>query len=328
LALAFEIAALQQRSELPTRERPAVAAVQLTSTGIAIVVLSASGGADPTVVKMPLSANARDRLERETAILRAVHADHRLGGWRLLVPWPLATGILRGQHYRVENALPGASAIESVRDPERRQALLTEAFEAIGVLHRCTAQTVRVDDDLAARWVDIQVDELARRDGLRGSLQVRLERIREELHQALIGKVVSAGRIHGDFWSGNVLLSRSDPEARALTGIVDWDASGALELSLHDPCHLLFSTRCLVSGCELGEVVREQLLNGRWAAQERALLERHRGWSCDGALSERHIVLLYWLRHAAMHARQQSPRGGWRYRVWERRNVLPVLNAL
>jgi aminoglycoside phosphotransferase (APT) family kinase protein len=310
------------------RERPAVAAVQLTSTGIAIVVLSGSDGADPTVVKLPLHANAAGRLEHETAILRAIHADRRLAGWRGLVPCPRATGILRGQHYRVENALPGASALESVRDPDRHEGLLTEAFEAVAVLHRSTAQAVCVDDDLAARWVDMQVDELVRRDSLRGSLHVRLERVREELHQALIGKMLSAGRIHGDFWSGNLLLGSSNPGPPALTGIVDWDASGALELSLHDSFHLLFSTRCLVRGSELGEVVREQLLNGRWAAHEHALLERHGGWLRDGALSERHTLLLYWLRHAAMHARQQSPRGGWRYRVWERRNVLSVLNAL
>jgi hypothetical protein len=36
-------------------------------------------------------------------------------------------------------------------------------------------------------------------------------------------------------------------------------------------------------------------------------------------------LLLYWLRHVALHARQQSQQVGYRYRLWERRNVEPVL---
>ena len=45
-------------------------------------------------------------------------------------------------------------------------------------------------------------------------------------------------------------------------------------------------------------------------------------------LSDRHALLLYWLRHAALHTRQQRAPVGYRYRLWERRNLHPVLAAL
>ena len=42
-------------------------------------------------------------------------------------------------------------------------------------------------------------------------------------------------------------------------------------------------------------------------------------------MSDRHALLLYWLRHAATHARQQDRGDAYRYRLWERRNVCSVV---
>ena len=327
-ALAAEIAALHQARQMAAGERPVIFEAQLTSTGTAVFFVSEVEGARPIVVKMPMQANAAARLDQETAVLRAIHADRRLGSWRGLVPQPMATGSLRGQRYRIESALDGSSALRYIRDPQRGQALVDAALDAIGTLHRTTATAVEIDRDLATRWVDAQVRELDSRASLRASLRPTLERLCKELRQGLIGKVVSAGRIHGDFWAGNLLCRNSGGGPDAVTGVVDWDASGGLELPLHDLLHLLLSTRCLLTRRELGEVVREQLLTGRWTAAELAGLERHGAGPFDKTLAERQILLLYWLRQAAMHARQQNLRGGWRYRVWERRNIVPVLSAL
>lgn len=324
-ALAAEIWAREIRGG-PGSEPPAVSDVRLTSTGVAIIVVAGIDEA-AVVVKLPMSANAARRLEREAAILSVIHDEPRLATWRRLVPRPLAAGILRGQPYRVETAFAGDPGLRWITTHERCDAMLVAAAAAINVLHRVTSQSVRVDRELAERWVDVNVRELAGR-ATRTSCRRRLGDLRGELHRALVGKTLWAARIHGDFWPGNILLEGSDVGLDSVVGIVDWDASGPVDLPLHDLFHLLLSTRCLLTGRELGQVVREHLVGRGWKPPELALLEHYHGWPPAESLSHRHALLLYWLRHAALHAGQQNLRPGWRYRVWEHRNVLPVLSLL
>ena len=52
---------------------------------------------------------------------------------------------------------------------------------------------------------------------------------------------------------------RPDCSIDELHGIVDWEASTAVELPLHDLLHLLLSTRRLRTGRELGHIICEQL---------------------------------------------------------------------
>jgi hypothetical protein len=92
--------------------------------------------------------------------------------------------------------------------------------------------------------------------------------------------------------------------------------------------HLLVSTRREATGEQLGTIVRDQLTEWSWPPRERRLLDRYATWRHDGSLSDRHALLLYWLRQVAMNARQRSRVGGLRYRVWETRNVYAVLAAL
>jgi aminoglycoside phosphotransferase (APT) family kinase protein len=277
------------------------------------------------VIKMPMSAEAVRGMERETGALAALRGDGRLGAWRDLMPRPCTSGEVGAQPYRVDVALTGRPALDRVKHGAARERMLEMAAETIQVLHRTTATTVLGDDGLARRWVDEPLDELLRHGGRRRSLAPGLERVRAELHDALGGRALTAAWIHGDYWLGNLLFS---DERSAPAGIVDWDRAAPLELPLHDLLHLLLYTRRLVSGEELGQIIRRQLCGGAWSAQERRLLDRYGAWRHDGSLSDRHALLLYWLRHVALHARQEPQPAGYRYRIWERRNVHPVLAAL
>ena len=100
---------------------------------------------------------------------------------------------------------------------------------------------------------------------------------------------------------------------------------GRAELPAHDVLHLLLYTRRIATGGELGEMLSHQLSGAHWSPAERAVLEQQQTWYARSGLTERQMLLLYWLRHAAIHARQQGTSVGLRYRLWERRNVLPVL---
>lgn len=313
--------------------RAVVSGADLTSTGIAIIALAPIGEPLCCVIKMPMTSEAANGLERETAILTTLHADVRLGRWRDLLPRPRAHGSAGGQAYRVDSALPGHPVLEPGMGARTRATLLNVAADAIQVLHRATAMTVPGDFKLAETWVDTHVRELERHSGRRRTTASLLERLRDELYEALAGRSFSAGWVHGDYWLGNLLFgdllfSTQGSMTGAPTGIVDWDASAPLELPLHDLLHLLLYTRRQLTGRQLGHIVRDQMLHGGWFAEERFVLDRYASWHHDGSLSERHALLLYWLRHAAMHARQQSSHAGYRYALWERRNVLPVLAAL
>jgi aminoglycoside phosphotransferase (APT) family kinase protein len=309
---------------LPPRARHAdVVSAELTSTGVVVVVLAAAGEPPCLVIKMPTTPEAVRGLERETAVLAALHADGRLGRWRDLLPRPCAHGGSRERPYRIDAALAG-QPIQSPAIRVARGTLLEAAARAIDVLHRVTATTVGAVD-VAEAWVDVPLRELTARARRRPELLLQFERLRDELHEGLSGRTLSAGWVHGDYWPGNVLFASKVSTSAVPTGIVDWDASGRLELPLHDLLHLVLYTRRLLTRRELGQIVRDLILDCKWSVAERVVLDRYGSWRHDGSLSERHALLLYWLRQAAMHARQQSLCVGYRYRLWQQRNVLPVL---
>jgi aminoglycoside phosphotransferase (APT) family kinase protein len=149
---------------------------------------------------------------------------------------------------------------------------LDAAADAIHDLHRLTAGCVTADDALVERWIDGPVRELAAGAGRLPGGAARLQRVQQELHDAVEGRTFSVGAIHGDYWFGNVLFSHAQP-----TGIVDWDAAGTAELPVMDILHLLLFARCLASGRSFGDVVCRQLARPDWSARERRLLARYAG---------------------------------------------------
>lgn len=297
---------------------------ELTSTGSAIIKVRIGRGQPGVVVKLAMTPAAGDALTRETAILTVLHRQAALGGWCELLPRAFVKGELRGQPYRIDSSLDGSPpSARTVQDAVPTD-LLASAADAIAALHAATATALKVDSAVLDRWVDGPLRELAR-PGL--TAPPVLEHLREELHEALGGRRFSVGWIHGDYWLGNLLVSPA-ASGPVVSGIVDWEAAAPGELPLHDLLHLTLSTRRLRTGAELGHIVRDRLLDREWPVEERLLLERRP--SCDETdpLSPRHALLLYWLRHLALHVRQQGPAPGWRFRWWQQRNVLPVLELL
>ncbi len=331
-ALALQILARHGES-LPTGSHSAaVLRTELTSTGMAVVFLGPRGESPHVVVKLPLTPGAVRGLERETTALGALHADERLGTWRSLIPRSYAGGKIEGQAYRVDSFLQGRPITRSGMTSGEPGGAWRAGIETICALHEATATRLPEEFDRGGLWVDAHLRELESRSTWRGATLRRAERMRDELHAGLAGWAGCAGAIHGDYWLGNLLFACAGPGAGenddAPAGIVDWDAWAPLELPLHDVLHLLLNTRGMRTRRELGEVLAEQLRERKWSAPERLALERAEIWSRDGSLSERHALLLYWLRQTAMHARQQPRRVGARYRLWERRNVLSVMAAL
>jgi hypothetical protein len=312
-----------EAERLPDLGDRAIREVQLTSTGMAVILVGSASGPPCAVVKVPAGAQAARGLEAEGVALSTLHADLRLEGWRDLVPRPRGAGTVLGCAYRVDSVLPGGSMSGRMIDDGRTARLVDAAAETIHELHRRTARELAADDALIERWVDEPIRELVSSIGLAPGDMEALRRLRGELHASLHGHAVPVAAVHGDFWLGNVLFSGGRP-----TGVVDWDASGPSELPLVDLLHLALYTRRQVGGRELGAIVCRQLADGAWSRRERRLLEPFGPWRDGAAAGERPALLLSWLRHVVHRTRQEGRRGGVAQRLWVRRNVRPVLGGL
>jgi aminoglycoside phosphotransferase (APT) family kinase protein len=301
----------------------AIEGLQLTSTAVAVAVLASLDGHARVVLKMPMASEALIGFDAESSVLAGLQQDDRLREWTQLVPQPLATGYLQGRRFRIDSALPGQPALETLGDePAASDRLLDAAAETIHELHARTATRIEADDALVRKWIDDPVRVLmVGADRVPGAAAA-LQRVRQELQEAVEARDFSAGTVHGDYWFGNLLVSGPEP-----TGIVDWDAGGTGELPAIDVLHLVLLARCLASGRGLGDVVSEQLAGSEWSPLERRLLARNSGPGTDGSLSDRHALLLYWLRYAARQRRQSLHGSGIEEAIWERRNVRRVLEA-
>jgi phosphotransferase family enzyme len=293
-----------------------IRSAQITSTHTALIVLGAAGERPSAVVKMPLTGGAARSVAREGRMLARLHADDRLDGLRTLLPLRLAEGTVRDRSYAVDSGLAGGTPAGGRLSAAQRAA----AAEAAALLHRATAGSVRVDDAVARRWIVEPAACLAARSG-HPAARRRLRGFADDLADDLHGQLLPAGWIHGDYWPGNLLFD----DRGEVEGIVDWDAAAPAEPPLHDLLHLLLYGRRLAGGAELGQVVRQQLLDDGWTAEERRII---RDGGAFSGLPERQALLLYWLRQTAAHARQQGSRASPRHQLWEIRNVHPVLAAL
>jgi hypothetical protein len=303
---------------------------QWSATGVAVLALGPAGASQPAaVLKAGYDGAGVQGLRAQAHALNALHADARLGDWRALLPRTLAEGEVAGLYYALQAALPGR---EASADAESRGPALARAAEALRPLHARTAMPALAGEPFLAQAIEQPIELL--RGAVRSELPVQreeaLERLAAELREALAGRALRTGWIHGDFWLGNVLVVSSAPGGAPggapVTGIVDWSMAAPHALALHDVLHLILHMRQTMQGCELGDVVCAVLSGAEWTPAERALLEAEDlGLPLqDGG--ERALVLLYWLRR--LKCIFEQGRGHARNKVWVAWNVDRVLQCL
>lgn len=278
------------------------------------------------IVKLAPKDDAESSLERETAIIRALQADTRLGDWRNLLPLVLATGEEDGFVYRAERLLPGTPATRFLSEGAERQQLQDSMAKAIRVLHHQTATTVLIDDERLRPWVDDPIDALLELSGSRpgwSNYRPSIGRLRSELRKALLDRSVALSWIHGDYWPANVLVA---DDAQTVTGIIDWDLADSAGLPLLDVMHLILSMRMIEQQQEMGVVVSTLLREPIWTREERALLSSAWTKLPGSHIGRRQVLLLAWLRHVD-HTRTKAQRFGGPT-LWESQNIERVLQVL
>jgi aminoglycoside phosphotransferase len=291
-----------------------------------LVILVGPPGAPPrAVVKLAESDSACRGLARETDVLTVLSGDSRLEAWRAVLPRVLAAGEIDGRPFRVEAMLPGIQASRALAGGAAPVAALTQLADAIAGFHRRTGSELDVDAAIIGAWVDAPLEILelhARRRGGSQRRQLRgLNRVRDQLHEGLAGRRLTAGWTHGDYVPGNVLV---DPATGTVCGIVDWEVSGTPNLQAIDLVQLVLTTRALHQGREYGEIVMDALA-GRWTDEERAVLGRAAQPLGDG-LAPSVLVLLAWLRHTQnLLTKADAYADNW---LWHRLNFEVPLAAL
>lgn len=288
----------------------------VSRTKMSVVKLGPPGREPVAVLKVPGSAQGALNQRRATRALADL-LDETIGGLATLIPTTVLEGPVAGRDLVVESALPGVPADRAAPDGAARLATVARAACVIGELHSSTARRLMVGDPLLCRWVDDRVAVVATSTRRRGALG----RLRHRLRSRWEGRMETVGRVHGDFWLGNVLLG----EGGEVTGIVDWEWSGEQELPAHDIVYGLLENRMQSTGYELGQVVVGLLGGAGWAPGERAVLQAA-GLTDEPGEPSAEVLLLVWLRQVAFNVIQDP--GMARHPLWVHRNVDSVLRLL
>lgn len=283
-----------------------------TVSDTAVLMVRAAGG-EPGVLKVAASAAGTASLRREEETLRRLHADERLGGWRHLVPEPLASGSLGTGRYLLTTRLPGADGRRVTRAAAAR--LTPAAVTAITSLHHLDRSVRVADEALLARLVDEPAGYLRR-----AAPAATVDRLAALLHAELTGRALTLGWTHGDFYPGNLLVAAG----QQVTGIVDWSQVRQQDLVALDVAFWLLTVPQQGHRGEFGVRVAARLTRTPpWTPAEQTMLAASQA---GDQLSGQALLLLAWLRHIADTLAKSE-----RYAaspLWPRRNIAPVLRRV
>jgi aminoglycoside phosphotransferase (APT) family kinase protein len=241
-----------------------------------------------------------------------------------LLPKVLAEGELDGEPFRVERVPPGVEASRLLTDGTASGIRLGRLASAISSLHSLTGSEVDVDAALITAWVDeplvVLESHLRRKGRLERWEHVALQRVRLELHEALLGRRLTAAWTHGDYAPENVFV---DSATGTVNGIVDWELATTPSLPALDFVQLVLSTRAVRRRREYGEIVVDALARD-WTGEELAVLEQ-RGDRTE-ELPTSALVLLAWLKQTgSLLTKADGYADNW---LWQRLNVEAPLAAL
>jgi hypothetical protein len=198
-----------------------------------------------------------------------------------VVPRVVADGRVGLADWLAERRLPGSPAAQTPPDALDFLVALFDGSEGA---------PVRAADDAAVLAALVPAEA----DGLR--------RVAAFVDRALAD--VRRGFVHGDFWSGNLLV-----EDGRLSGVVDWDAAGPGRLPLVDLLHLRLIEARRPAGHCWGPALIDELLP--WAArggdETAARYASTVGLELD-ADRLRALVAAYWLQRLAYQAGSYADR--------------------
>jgi O-antigen/teichoic acid export membrane protein/aminoglycoside phosphotransferase len=320
--------ALVQRAEALLASEPKLAHLTLdrpltTIHDVDLAVVRNGDDGSRALLRMPTTASGARTVVQHTGVLLKLE-DRPLGPCAPLLPRVLGEDLTGASPWMVESFLEGTPALDLL-DDLGAERLVELTVDTVQPLHGHALEHVVVDEQLLRKWVDEPIDRLRAVPGpalYRHRDNAAYEHLRAELYDALDGKEVAAGLVHGDLWLGNVLV---DPKRGEVCGLIDWDFAHEPAIVHADVMHLLIATRSAQTRMELGEVVVRGLAGEEWLPYELAALERTAGVG-GSELSHRTLLLLAWLNHVSgLPDKSDRYKTSW---LWRARNTELVLEQL
>jgi aminoglycoside phosphotransferase len=216
------------------------------------------------VAKVPTTAGAARRVEREAGLLREP-ALRQLGPISATIPQTIMTVEHLGRRVLVTAALPGRTMLAGYHSwgHTARPAAVRADFAAVGSwlaeLHR---RTLAGDGDLGG-MLEGTGPAIARRYGDDRATAADLDRL-ADLQDRLAGHRVARAMVHGDLWPGNLLMADG-----RLCGVIDWERAQRGGLPVHDLAHFVITYSIYLDRhTRPGRRVRGHpgLRAGRWGA--------------------------------------------------------------
>ncbi|MGB6874401.1 MAG: methyltransferase domain-containing protein [Candidatus Acidiferrales bacterium] len=282
--------ALSERLGQPKENKPRLTKYQVTRGDAVLLGYEFTRGGDRVIVHLPMNDAATLRCQFAQECLRRLR-ESAPPSVRPLVPTPLLSGELNGIKYFVQSMFNGYPATRFMRNGKFDSVLKNHAVSFLLKLSDSSTGDSGVADD----WNRLVEPDLGH--GLQiveQNLGVSGDEIREHLDEQLSKRKWPVVIGHGDFWPGNLLLSKNGQE---LVGVIDWDRTIPRGMPLLDLIHFLLYPKVELQRRKLPDLVGEVLARGRFSDSDQPFVDSYLR-QIGLVLTEdelRAFAVLYWL---------------------------------
>lgn len=244
------------------------------------------------VIRIPLDRDSRRRCRNHWRALQALAASPAAS----LTGRAMRKGRFLDREYFVEERLAGTAVDVPLDNMDR---LIGKAADFITRFHHHTVRPCRMDERCFRRLIGRGCMRLA--SCLDGGRHTRLDGLRRQLRERLIGQDIPLVWSHGDFKLENVLFDLRDDR---ITGIIDWDLSRRAGLPLLDLLYLLVYGTALREGRSMAEVFREKCRSLQFTANEQRLITAYEGALGLSPRLRAPLVTAAWVEHVSCRSRE------------------------
>ncbi|MEP2706537.1 MAG: phosphotransferase [Roseibium sp.] len=287
------------------------------------------------VLKYSDTSSGIAALQRNTRILNELRSDVRLNGLKKWFPKVIETSQTENSFQMLETAVEGCDGRSLLRANSQTASAYAEVATCIFNMHERTSNRTKLEQFWATRWIDepisVLVAAVKNRRNNRESL-LGLDYLQRDLRGVLLGRKIALGRGHGDLSPGNIMLLPKDFQSSGveLSGFVDWENSKPDSPVAVDLFHLLLTMKMLVSGEELGQIVRNCILENDFDINDIFCAEPEGSPNWQQSLRDedlsRAMLLLAWLHHIRANLIKSAHYStNW---FWLRSNLDRVLSAI
>lgn len=302
-------------------EIPVLSPTQLLTSDTETLVLSVPGPATDKaahrIMKIAISAEASQSLDVHVQVLEYLHSELSRMGLagnllRTKLPVVLEKTELNEHLMVLESKLGGLAVAKGQRINDEFSGA---TLGIIGQLHLLTGSKQHVNPADLDSWVDEPLRLVASMCSTDADFASTAQ-ISTWLKQSWRGACAQISFVHGDLWTGNVLVENSGSICE-VSGFVDWETGSSKGLPDTDLIHWWL---CAQPG-ELGETVV------RVFDHPDLLLEDFARWGVklsNESLGIQQLIIQTWLIHVSAGIKRVSINHVPRY--WFFRNVMPVLD--